>query len=239
MLELAGVGHDLRDGDRILHALHGIDLTVGRGELVALVGPSGAGKSTLLAIAAGILAPTRGTVTWRERDGALLDVAGLRGREQLWWRRERLGMLVQETRLLNGVDAIANIESRLLGSGMRRSAARRRGELLLGEVGLGRRMHLHVQKLSGGERRRVALAQVLAADPVLLLADEPTVSLDHDAGGLVLELLRAQAHDGGRAVLMVTHDAAAAAAGDRVLTLRDGRLAAGADTDAARERVRS
>ncbi|MDO8185792.1 ATP-binding cassette domain-containing protein [Conexibacter sp. JD483] len=238
-LLLEAVGHDHRDGDQLLHALNDISLTVDRGQLIALVGPSGAGKSTLLSIAAGILVPTRGTVTWIERDGAPIDISALQGREQRWWRRERLGMLVQETRLISGVDAVANVESRLLGSGIRPSAARRRAELLLGDVGLGKRMRVHVQRLSGGERRRVALAQALAADPVLLLADEPTVSLDGDAGRLVLDVLRAQARDHGRAVLMVTHDPAAAAAADHTLTLRDGRLQAEAPPRAAQGSLRS
>lgn len=225
-LRLTGVGHDLVDGQRTVHVLHDVSLTVARGELVALLGPSGAGKSTLLTIAAGGVAPTRGTVSWTEPDGATLDVAALRGRAQERWRRDRLGFLFQEARLMRGIDAIANVESRLLYCDLPPSRARLRAQRLLVELGLEARMHQPPHRLSGGERRRVALARVLANDPDLLLADEPTVSLDAAAGRLVLDQLTHQANGRGRAVLMVTHDPAAAAAADRCITLRDGLLEA-------------
>ncbi|HST42944.1 MAG TPA: ATP-binding cassette domain-containing protein [Conexibacter sp.] len=219
-LQLQEVGHDLRDGDAIAHALDGVTLTVARGELVALLGPSGAGKSTVLWLSSGMEPPTRGRVCW---DGA--DLAALPRGERERFRRETLGMLFQDPPLLRGVDAVGNVESRLIGGGTRPSDAHLAAQRILVELGLGHRLHHPPQKLSGGERRRVALARALVNAPALLLADEPTANLDHDSGELVLARLVHEAREQHRAVLMVTHDPAAAAVADRCLTLSDGRLA--------------
>ncbi|WP_318595232.1 ABC transporter ATP-binding protein [Conexibacter stalactiti] len=202
-----------------MHALNDVTLTVRRGELVALLGPSGAGKSTILWLASGIEAPTRGTVSWDGR-----DLAALSRRERELFRRETLGMLFQDPPLQRGVDAVGNVESRLVGNGARPSHARRAAKQVLVELGLGARLHHPPQKLSGGERRRVALSRALVNSPDLLLADEPTANLDTEHGALVLDRLRQEAHEHRRAVLMVTHDPAAAAIADRCLTLTDGRL---------------
>lgn len=218
-LALRGVGHELRDGGEVVHALTGIELTVARGELVALLGPSGAGKSTLLWLATGDERPTAGTISWDGRDLAQL---GRRGREA--FRRETVGFLAQQPFMLKGVDAVGNVEWRLLGSSLRASQSHRVAQRLLVDLGLGDRLYHPPHKLSGGERRRVGLARALANDPELVLADEPAAGLDSGSGALVLARLREEAHVRRRAVLIVTHDAHAAEAADRCVTLQDGRL---------------
>jgi len=225
-LVLRDVSHELRDGGEVVHALAGIDLTVARGELVALLGPSGAGKSPLLWLAFGEQPPTHGTVSWDGR-----DLATCSRRELETFRRETIGFLAQQPFMLKGVDVIGNVEWRLLGTRRSRSDGRRIARALLTDLGLAERLHHPPHKLSGGERRRVALARALANDPTLVLADEPTAGLDRASGALVVARLREEAHLRGRAVLIVTHDPHAAQSADRRIELEDGRVTAADPSD--------
>jgi putative ABC transport system ATP-binding protein len=201
-----------------VRAVDGVSLTVRAGEMVALYGPSGSGKTTLLLMIATLLAPTSGIVLIGGR-----DTSSLSEREASRFRLTELGFIRQSFDLLPGVSAIDNAILKLLGA-MRWRQARREIEPLLVRLGLGERLHHHSETLSMGERQRVMIARALSTNPRLLLADEPTGSLDTQRGREVLELLRELCRERGVAVVLVSHDPMAARYADRVLVLRDGRL---------------
>ncbi|HEY7934392.1 MAG TPA: ABC transporter ATP-binding protein [Solirubrobacteraceae bacterium] len=199
---------------------------VGAGELVVLYGPSGSGKSTLLLMVAALLAPTSGRVLVGGRDMSLLSE-----REASRFRLCELGFIRQNFDLLAGVSAVDNAVLKLLGT-MRWRDAQREVIPLLERLGLGARLGHRAETLSMGERQRVMIARALSTRPRLLLADEPTGSLDTQRGREVLELLRELCRERQVAVLLVSHDPIAAHYADRTLTLRDGKLSAH-DTDFA------
>jgi putative ABC transport system ATP-binding protein len=203
-------------------AVDGVSLSVSSGELVALYGPSGSGKSTLLMIAAAVVRPDSGSVFVGGR-----EVSALSAREAARYRMETLGFIRQSLDLIPGSSALDNAALKLLGKPTGVREARRRVEPLLRELGLGERLHNRAEELSMGERQRVMIARALSSDPELVLADEPTGSLDSERGGEVLGLLSGLCRERGIAVLLVTHDPQAAAYADRVHSLRDGRLTEG------------
>jgi len=202
-----------------VRAVDGVTLHVERGEMVALYGPSGSGKTTLLMLAAALLAPDAGTV---RVDGR--DIGSLSRREAARYRRDVIGVVLQHAHMMAGVPAVENAALKLLATPTSLMQARRRAAPWLRRVGLERQGEQMPGQLSGGERQRVALARALANDPLLLLADEPTGSLDSRRGRSVLELLRDISHERGTAVLLATHDPQAAEIADRALVLRDGAL---------------
>jgi len=219
MLELCDlVKHYPVSGGEPVRAVDGVSLTVQAGEMVALYGPSGSGKTTLLLMIATLLAPTSGAVLIGGRDTSTLSE-----REASRFRLSELGFIRQNFDLLPGVSAIDNAVLKLLDS-VRWRQARREIEPLLVRLGLGERLHHRSETLSMGERQRVMIARALSTNPRLLLADEPTGSLDTQRGREVLELLRELCRERGVAVVLVSHDPMAARYADRVLALRDGRL---------------
>jgi ABC-type lipoprotein export system ATPase subunit len=203
--------------------LDGVDLDVRPGELLAIVGRSGSGKSTLLQLLGGLDRADAGTVEVAGRWVAGPD-GGPSERELSALRRQEIGFVFQFFHLLPELDAEANVllPSTLPGADGRAVAAR--GRQLIGQLGLAAVAGLRPHQLSGGEQQRFALARALVGDPSLVLADEPIGNLDAAAGDVVLDLLRGVA-DGGRAVVMVTHQAEATARADRVLRLEGGALA--------------
>jgi putative ABC transport system ATP-binding protein len=218
-LELHEVVKHYPSGDETVRAVDGITLSVARGEVVALYGPSGSGKTTLLLLAAGLVAPDAGAVRFDGRE------LGTLGSEQLAaHQRREVGFIAQSFDLLSGVPAIDNAAVKLLADRVPLTAARREATPWLERVGLGRRLHHLPSQLSAGERQRVAIARALANGPGLVLADEPTGSLDSQRGTETLELLLRVSRERDAAVLLVTHDPQAAAVADRVLALCDGRL---------------
>ncbi|HEY5193238.1 MAG TPA: ABC transporter ATP-binding protein [Solirubrobacteraceae bacterium] len=219
MLELCDlVKHYPNFAGEPVRAIEGVSLTVRAGEMVALYGPSGSGKTTLLLMIATLLAPTSGAVLIGGR-----DTSSLSEREASRFRLTQLGFIRQNFDLLPGVSAIDNAILKLLGA-MRWRQARREIEPLLVRLGLGERLDHRSETLSMGERQRVMIARALSTSPRLLLADEPTGSLDTQRGREVLELLRELCREWGVAIVLVSHDPMAAHYADRVLALRDGRL---------------
>jgi putative ABC transport system ATP-binding protein len=219
MLQLRDVVKHYRAGDGdIVRAVDGVSLSVAPRELVALYGPSGSGKTTLLMLIAALLMPDAGTVTVNGR-----QVSSLSARERARYRRTELGFIRQSIDLIPGVRADDNAALKLLASTDRRDAQRRISPLLE-RLGLDQRVTRRSEQLSMGERQRVMIARALSTDPRLVLADEPTASLDSRRGGEVLELLTEVCHERDVTVLLVTHDPAAAAFADQVHALRDGRL---------------
>jgi putative ABC transport system ATP-binding protein len=230
MLELDEVVKHYRASGEEVRAVDGVSLRLGAGEMVALHGPSGSGKTTLLLLIAALLKPERGVVRY---DG--VDLAGLSDSQASEFRLRDLGFVYQRFRLMPRVSAIDNASRKLLLSGVGMREARARATPWLERVGLGNRLEEPPERLSGGERQRVAIARALAAEPRLILADEPTGNLDSARSLEIVELLQAIAHERQAAVLLVTHDLEAAAVADRRCTLRDGKLSESAAGFPSRE----
>jgi putative ABC transport system ATP-binding protein len=205
-------------GGETVRAVDGVSLKVDAGEMVALYGPSGSGKTTLLLMIATLLRPTAGAVLIGGR-----ETASLSEREASRFRLSEMGFIRQSFDLLPGVTAIDNAVLKLLKS-MRWRDAQREITPLLERLGLGERLVHRAETLSMGERQRVMIARALSTGPQLLLADEPTGSLDTQRGEEVLELLRELCRERGVAIVLVSHDPMAAQYADRVYALRDGRL---------------
>jgi putative ABC transport system ATP-binding protein len=207
-------------GDAHVDALRGVNLTVERGEFVALVGPSGSGKSTVLNLIGGLDRPTEGEI-WV--DGVELTAQDERGLTA--HRRYRVGFVFQSFNLLPRLTALENVALPLMFSGVpeRERLIQARG--LLEQVGLSDRLRHRPTQLSGGEQQRVAIARALVALPALLLADEPTGNLDTTTGGEIMTVLKTLNAERGLTLLVVTHDPEVAAFADRIVRLRDGRVA--------------
>lgn len=199
-------------------ALDGVDLDVHRGQMLAVVGASGSGKTTLLTIAGGLESPTSGTVDFDGVDLLALDKTALAA-----VRRREIGYVFQEYNLLSGLTAVENVAAPLELDGVGAGAAQAQAAEALGRVGLADRCDAFPDDLSGGERQRVAIARGMIGSRRLLLADEPTGSLDSTTGDDVLALLR-KACRSETAVVVVTHDPEVAAKADRIVTLSDGRI---------------
>jgi putative ABC transport system ATP-binding protein len=205
-------------GGEPVRAVDGVSLKVEPGEMVALYGPSGSGKTTLLLMIATLLSPTSGAVLIGDR-----DVSSLSEKEASHFRLSELGFIRQNFDLLPGVTAIDNAVLKLLKN-MRWREAHRKITPLLERLGLGERLEHRAELLSMGERQRVMIARALSTEPRLLLADEPTGSLDTQRGREVLELLTELCREHQVAIVLVSHDPQAAAFADRVYALRDGKL---------------
>ncbi|HQQ77961.1 MAG TPA: ABC transporter ATP-binding protein [Thermoanaerobaculia bacterium] len=220
IIETAGLTKVFGSNGMAVHALRGIDLTVARGEFVALVGPSGSGKSTLMAIIGCLDSPTDGTYAL---DG--VAVQGLSGTALARIRNEKIGFVFQSYNLLPKASIVRNVELPLLYAGMSRKDRRRRALELLEQVGIPEKANVLPAQLSGGQKQRVAIARALANTPALLLADEPTGALDSKTGEEVLGLFQ-QLNRQGNTVVLVTHDPHIASLAQRKVELRDGLVVA-------------
>ena len=200
----------------VVRAVDAVSLELRRGALTLVMGPSGSGKTTLLSLAGGLLAPSEGKV---EVDGTLL--ASLAPSELTNFRLRQVGFVFQRFRLLEALSALENIELPMSLAGIRRPDSRERARVLAERVGLTGRLTGRARTLSGGEQQRVAIARALANDPPVILADEPTGSLDSHAGQVIIELLH-EAAKGGKAVLVVSHDARIVPYTDTVVRMEDG-----------------
>ena len=206
-----------RSGTRTITVLSDVNLSIGRGEFVAVMGKSGSGKSTLLALLAGLDRPSDGGVTI---DGEAIEAMSEDKLALL--RRRKIGFVFQSFHLLANFTALENVM--LPGELLGQANARQRAQELLDRVGLAGRGHHYPSQLSGGQQQRVALARALATGPAILLADEPTGNLDFTTGNEILALLRDSRDRFGQTVVLVTHDAHTAAHADRILVMRDGEI---------------
>jgi putative ABC transport system ATP-binding protein len=217
-LELRQVSKVYGFGPSEVHALREVDLSIERGELVAVMGPSGSGKSTLLTIAGSLEEPTSGQVLV---DG--IDLATVSRSDRAKMRRRSIGYVFQDFNLLPGLTAAENVTLPLELDGIGAKAARETGLESLGELDVANEADRYPDELSGGQRQRVAIARAIVAERGLLLADEPTGALDSVNGEAVMRLLRAATHRGVAGVV-VTHEAQLASWADRVVFLRDGHV---------------
>jgi putative ABC transport system ATP-binding protein len=201
-----------------VRALRGADLRVSSGDFVALMGPSGCGKSTLLNLVAGLDVADEGTITVA---GEL--VTGRTEDELSHLRRKHIGIVFQFFNLLEGMTVLENVALPAVIAGRKRRMAETRARDLLDLLGIGDKASTVPGMLSGGQRQRLAIARALANEPTLLLADEPTGALDSEGGQEVIELL-SRLHGGGQTIVLVTHDPGVAAAAERIVRMRDGRI---------------
>ncbi|GIV68196.1 MAG: hypothetical protein KatS3mg048_1058 [Caldilinea sp.] len=208
-----------RNGKVEVHALRGVDIAVQPGEMVAIMGPSGCGKTTLLNCLSGL----------DEFDDGEVYIEGVRlsamnDRERTRHRAQRMGFIFQTYNLLPVITAVENVELPLLVAGMRPSAARKRALEALEQVGLANRAHHRPAELSGGERQRVTVARALVNNPAIVWADEPTGSLDSKTADEIVTLMRTLNQARGQTFVVVTHDPDVAAACNRIIHMRDGRI---------------
>lgn len=218
-VRLHDVSREFLAGRTVVRAVAGVTLDLPRGSLTALTGPSGSGKTTLLSLIGGLLSPSAGTV---ESDGqmlASLDQAALTA-----FRLQHLGIVFQAFHLIDALTLVENVELPLTLAGKRRPESHTRAMALVERLGLAPRRDARPQALSGGEQQRCAIARALALDPPLILADEPTGSLDAQAGEEVIALLKAEAVQHGRAVVVASHDPRLLQRADRVVRMEFGRV---------------
>ena len=207
------------EGGGTVNAVDDVSFEVNSGEFVALVGPSGSGKTTMLSILAALLTPTSGQVLV---DGQ--DLSKLNERERVKLRREKIGFTFQANNLIPFLTAQENVDFMLRLNGAANKAGRTRSEELLSRLGLNDRLRNLPAQMSGGQQQRVAIARALIHNPTVVLADEPTASLDTERAYQVVETFADLIHENGRAGIMVTHDLRMCKFVDRVLQMRDGKL---------------
>jgi putative ABC transport system ATP-binding protein len=220
MLELRRVSKVYGQGAAQVHALDGVTLSVDEGAMVAVMGPSGSGKSTLLTIAGSLEEPTAGEVLIRGT-----GLAGLSRNDKARLRRRTIGYVFQDYNLLPGLTAAENVSLPLELDGRPARKARPAGLAVLADLGLAERADRYPDELSGGERQRVAIARAMVGERRLLLADEPSGALDSVNAEAVMRMLHRACKNRGMAAVVVTHDAQLASWADRVVFLRDGRVA--------------
>lgn len=220
MISARGLVKVFGEGESAVHALRGVDVDVREREFLAIMGPSGSGKSTLMHVLGGLDGPNEGQLTFLDQT---LDFHDDRALAIL--RRRRIGFIFQAFNLLPTLTAVQNVALPLLLDGQPYRPSYRKAEEVLGQLGMGHRLQGFPRTMSGGEQQRVAIARALVIEPTLILADEPTGNLDTENSSQIVQTLRRLVDELEQTVVVVTHDDAVAACADRVLLLRDGRIA--------------
>ncbi|HYO07394.1 MAG TPA: ABC transporter ATP-binding protein [Tepidisphaeraceae bacterium] len=206
-------------GDEQIHALRGVNVSIGRGEYVSIMGPSGSGKSTLFNMIGGLDKPSGGKVYIDE-----VDIAQLDAMELAWMRCRKIGYIFQTFNLIPVMTALENVMLPMIFAGARTDEAQERAAEILRRVELGHRLSNRPAEMSGGQQQRVAIARAFANDPAIILADEPTGNLDLQTGKLIIELLRGLNREKGVTIISATHDHKMLAVSDRILWIRDGQV---------------
>jgi putative ABC transport system ATP-binding protein len=219
LLQIRNVDKVFRRGSEDIHVLQNLNLEVPQGEFLALMGPSGSGKSSLLNLIGGLDRPSKGEVVIGGE-----TIADLNDRQLAAWRSRHIGFVFQLYNLLPALTAERNVELPLLLTPLNKAERKRHVEIALSIVGLGHRTKHFPRQLSGGEQQRVGIARAIAADPTILLCDEPTGDLDRKSGDEILSLLQALNREQGKTIIMVTHDPHASHRANRTLYLNKGQL---------------
>ena len=219
MYNLANVTKDYPKGRQTVHALRGVDLTIGDGEWLAIQGPTGHGKSTLLQLLGGLDRPSSGSIDFDGR-----DLAKLRETEMTKMRAASVGFVFQTFNLIPTLSAQENVETALVPLGVSGESRRARAAEALSSLGLGDRLRHLPSELSGGQQQRVAIARALVKEPKVLLADEPTGNLDEDTRDEIIGLLEKLWQDNGLTMVIVTHDSTIARRAQRLGTMKNGKL---------------
>lgn len=219
MVELKDVAKQYQMGETEVQALRGLDLTVARGEFVAIVGPSGSGKSTLMHIIGALDIPDQGQVLLDER-----DISEYEENELAELRGNKVGFVFQTFNLIHTLSSLDNVALPLTFQGVSREEREDRAAELLEMVGLGDRLRHKPAELSGGEQQRVSIARALVNDPEILLADEPTGNLDSETGKEIMELITGLNRDRGMTIVVVTHNPRDAEYAERTVKMFDGRI---------------
>ncbi len=228
LIQFSGVSRSYGRGEAEVRALDRVDLSIGRGEFVAIMGPSGSGKSTAMNIIGCLDRPSAGTYQFQG-----VEVQGLDQDRRALLRRHCLGFVFQGFNLLARQSALENVELPLIYKGLPKAQRVARAKLALHKVGLEGRESNDPSQLSGGQQQRVAIARALASDPMVILADEPTGNLDSQRSHEIMQLLQALNRD-GITIVMVTHEQDIAAYAQRLLVFTDGKLSHDAATPASR-----
>jgi putative ABC transport system ATP-binding protein len=218
MIKLEGLTKTYLMGQRDLTVLKGVNLEIGKGELVAIMGPSGSGKTTLLNLIGCLDKPTSGNYYFEDK-----EVSRLGSNELARIRGQKIGFIFQTFNLLSRLSALANVE---LGMTYAGGVDRQRAKEALASVGLGERMFHRPIELSGGEQQRVAIARAIAKNPPVFLADEPTGQLDSHSGEEIISILKSLSTERGITVVVVTHDASVARFCQRIIHIKDGEIEA-------------
>lgn len=219
MLSINKVSRHFGSGESRVDAVKGANFEIQAGELIALVGPSGSGKSTLLSMAGALLRPSEGQILLGDD-----DISKLKGTDRTRLRLERMGFIFQGSNLVSYLTALEQLQfiGKMLGTSSKEID--KRAEKLLEELGMEKRKNHYPEQMSGGERQRIAIARSLMNEPEVILADEPTASLDSDRGRQVVELLANEVHSRNTAGILVTHDERLLDVADRVLRITDGEV---------------
>lgn len=221
VVKLVGVSRLYRQGASVVHALQLINLEIRKGDFAVLVGPSGSGKTTLLNVIGGLDSPTEGHV-WV--DGSEIGTLGKAALSDI--RLRKIGFVFQEFNLIPVLSALENVEFVMLLQGVPEMQGRDRAMTLLKELGLEGMEHRRPQQLSGGQQQRVAVARAIAAEPIIVLPDEPTANLDSKAGAALMDMMKAMNERRGVTFVFSTHDPMVVERARRVIRLRDGRIEA-------------
>ena len=219
LVRIADVHKFYSRGNERVDVLKGVNITIPKGDFLALMGPSGSGKTTLLNLLGGLDQPTSGTI---EIGGVRINE--LSGSALSRWRSQHIGFVFQLYNLLPVLNAERNVELPLLLTSLRKAERRKRAQIALKVVGLADRMSHYPRQLSGGQEQRVGIARAIVTDPDLLLCDEPTGDLDRKSGDEILDLLQALNREHGKTIVMVTHDPRAAERAKRTIHLEKGVL---------------
>jgi len=219
VIELKGVRKVYQMGEVQVHALKGIDLTINRGEFVAIIGHSGSGKSTLLNMVGSLDLPTAGRI---KLNG--IDISTLSESELAQMRGRTVGYIFQFFNLMPTLNALENVMLPLMFQGVPYEERKEKAERILKRLGMGPRMDHHPNELSGGEQQRVAIARALVVDPEVLLADEPTGNLDYNTGLEIIKLLRGLHEEEKKTIIIVTHERFIAQQAKRIVQLQDGQV---------------
>jgi len=219
MVEARGVEKDYATGGVRVHALRGVDLSISRGEMVAVMGPSGCGKTTLLNCLSGLDEFDRGEVLVGGE-----SISGMSDRERTRFRAERMGFIFQTYNLIPVLSAVENVELPLLVAGAKPKEARERAMSVLETIGVPEQAGKRPNEMSGGQHQRVTVARALVNRPAIVWADEPTGALDSETSSEIVDLLAALNREQGQTFVLVTHDASVARRTHRIVRMRDGRV---------------